>query len=182
MMNNEDNPKFWENIYKNDDAGWDLGGPTPVFVNISSIIKPKNLCIIGCGKGYDAVVFAKNNFKVTAVDFAPSAVKSLKSLAKKNKVTINVLEKDIFSLANHYNNSFDYVIEQTCFCAIHPNKRIKYEKLVYRILKTNGKLIGLWFPLDKDINDGGPPYGTTVEEVKSLFRKRWMLESEEFPK
>ena len=32
MMNNEDNPKFWENIYKNDDAGWDLGGPTPVFV------------------------------------------------------------------------------------------------------------------------------------------------------
>ena len=39
MMNNEDNPKFWENIYKNDDAGWDLGGPTPVFVNISSIIK-----------------------------------------------------------------------------------------------------------------------------------------------
>ena len=36
MMNNEDNPKFWENIYKNDDAGWDLGGPTPVFVNISN--------------------------------------------------------------------------------------------------------------------------------------------------
>ena len=182
MMNNEDNPKFWENIYKNDDAGWDLGGPTPVFVNISSIIKPKNLCIIGCGKGYDAVMFAKNNFKVTAVDFAPSAVKSLKSLAKINKVTINVLEKNIFSIANQYNNSFDYVIEQTCFCAIHPSKRKEYEKLVYRMLKTNGKLIGLWFPLDKDINDGGPPYGTTVEEVKSLFRKRWVLESEEFPK
>ena len=29
MINNEDNPKFWENIYKKDDAGWDLGGPTP---------------------------------------------------------------------------------------------------------------------------------------------------------
>ena len=56
------------------------------------------------------------------------------------------------------------------------------EKLVYRMLKTNGKLIGLWFPLDKDINDGGPPYGTTVEEVKSLFKNGWMLESEEFPK
>ena len=84
MMNNEDNPKFWENIYKNDDAGWDLGGPTPVFVNISSIIKPKKICIIGCGKGYDAVMFAKNNFDVTAVDFAPSAVNSLK-VSKKIK-------------------------------------------------------------------------------------------------
>ena len=40
----------------------------------------------------------------------------------------------------------------------------------------------MWFPLDKDINNGGPPYGTTVEEVKSLFKGRWMLESEEFPK
>ena len=53
-----------KNIYKNDDAGWDLGGPTPVFINISSIIKPKKLCIIGCGKGYDAVMFAKNNLSV----------------------------------------------------------------------------------------------------------------------
>ena len=41
MINNEDNPKFWENIYKNDDAGWDLGGPTPVFVKISSILVKK---------------------------------------------------------------------------------------------------------------------------------------------
>ena len=182
MINDEDNPKFWENIYKNDDAGWDLGGPTPVFVKISSILKPKKLCIIGCGRGYDAVMFAKNNFDVTAVDFAPSAVTSLRILARKNKVIINVLEQDIFSLASQYDNHFDYVIEQTCFCAIHPNKRAEYEKLVYRILKTNGKLIGLWFPLDKNINEGGPPYGTTVKEVKSLFKDRWMLESEEFPK
>ena len=182
MINNEDNPKFWENIYKNDDAGWDLGGPTPVFVKISSILKPKKLCIIGCGRGYDAVMFAKNNFDVTAVDFAPSAVTSLRILARENKVIINVLEEDIFSLASQYDNHFDYVIEQTCFCAIHPNKRAEYEKLVYRILKTNGKLIGLWFPLDKNINEGGPPYGTTVEEVKSLFKDRWILESEEFPK
>ena len=35
---------------------------------------------------------------------------------------------------------------------------------------------------DKDINDGGPPYGTTVEEVKSLFKDGWILESEEFHK
>tara|TARA_X000001036_G_scaffold427009_1_gene455100 strand:- start:917 stop:1534 length:618 start_codon:yes stop_codon:yes gene_type:complete len=182
MINDEDNPKFWENIYKNDDAGWDLGGPTPVFVKISSILKPKKLCIIGCGRGYDAVMFAKNNFDVTAVDFAPSAVTSLRILARENKVIINVLEQDIFSLASQYDNHFDYVIEQTCFCAIHPNKRAEYEKLVYRILKTNGKLIGLWFPLDKNINEGGPPYGTTVKEVKSLFKDRWMLESEEFPK
>ena len=182
MMYDEGNPKFWESKYKSDDAGWDLGGPTPVFINLSSKLVPKKICIIGCGKGYDAVMFAKNNFDVTAVDFAPSAVASLKMLAKQNKVNINVLQEDIFSLPIEHDNKFDYVIEQTCFCAIHPNKRLEYEKLVYRILKLNGKLIGLWFPLDKNIKDGGPPYGTSVEEVKSLFKNKWMLESEEFPK
>ena len=182
MMNNEDSPQFWENIYKNDDAGWDLGGPTPVFETIASKLRPKKLCIIGCGRGYDAVMFAKNNFEVTAVDFAPSAIKSLRDLEQENRVTISILEKDIFSLASRYKNNFDYVIEQTCFCAIHPKKRKEYEKLVHRILKKNGKLIGLWFPLDKDLKDGGPPYGTTVNEVKSLFDHGWVLESEEFPR
>ena len=93
MMNNEDNPKFWENIYKNDDAGWDLGAPTPVFVKISSIIKPKKICIIGCGRGYDAVMFAKNNF-----DEGLGAVKTL-------------LHKPIFHLANpdFFLNTYGYI-------------------------------------------------------------------------
>ena len=72
-------------------------------------------------------------------------------------------------LYHSYKNYFDYVIEQTCFCAIHPSKRLEYERLVHTLLNTNGKLIGLWFPLDKDIKDGGPPYGTTIDEVKTIF-------------
>ena len=181
-MNSEDKPQFWEDIYISNDAGWDLGGPTPVFNNMASKLEPKRLCILGCGRGYDAVIFAKNNFDVTAVDFAPSAVEYLNNLAKKNKVKINVLEKDIFLLSPKYNDYFDYVIEQTCFCAIHPTKRANYEKIVHKILRKNGKLIGLWFPLDKNINEGGPPYGTTIDEVKSIFNQGWEIKNEEFPK
>ena len=181
-MNSEDNPQFWEDIYISNDTGWDLGGPTPIFNNIVSKLEPKRLCIVGCGRGYDAVMFAKQNFDVTAVDFAPSAVEYLNNLAEKNEVEINVLEKDIFLLSPKFDDYFDYVIEQTCFCAIHPTKRVEYEKLVYNILHKNGKLIGLWFPLDKDIKDGGPPYGTTIDEVKSVFNKGWEIEKEEFPR
>ena len=86
----------------------------------------------------------------------------------------------LYLLDLKYDNHFDYVIEQTCFCAIHPNKRIEYEKLVFRMLKTNGKLIGLWFPLDKDISEGGPPWATSVEEVKKIFSNGWIMESEKF--
>jgi hypothetical protein len=52
---------------------------------------------------------------------------------------------------------------------------------VKKILKQEGKLIGLWFPLDKTIKEGGPPWGTTVDEVESIFNKGWIMEREEFP-
>ena len=45
-MNSEDFPKFWENIYKKDDAGWDLGGPTPIFKNLALKLQPKSFVLL----------------------------------------------------------------------------------------------------------------------------------------
>ena len=52
--------------------------------------------------------------------------------------------------------------------------------MVQGILKPNGKLVGLWFPLDKHIDEGGPPYGTSVNEVKTIFNNGWETVKEEF--
>ena len=53
-------------------------------------------------------------------------------------------------------------------------------QLCYEKLKPNGKLVGLWFPLDKHIDEGGPPYGTSVNEVKAIFNNGWEIVKEEF--
>ena len=39
-MNKEDNSQFWEDIYLENDTGWDLGGPTPIFQKIASKLEP----------------------------------------------------------------------------------------------------------------------------------------------
>ncbi len=184
MNHSDDNTnsfQFWEDIYLADDAGWDLGGITPAIESIADTITPGKVCILGCGRGYDAVMFAKKGFKVTAVDFAPSAIKSVKGLALEANVIVRAIQDDIFSLTPEYSNTFDTIIEQTCFCAINPNRRLEYVRLVKALLKQGGKLIGLWFPLDKTLKEGGPPYGTTVEEVKSIFNHGWIIKREEFP-
>jgi len=184
MNHSDDNTnsfQFWEDIYLADDAGWDLGGITPAIESIADTITPGKVCILGCGRGYDAVMFAKKGFKVTAVDFAPSAIKAVRNLAKKSDVVVQAIQDDIFSLTHEHCNTYDYVIEHTCFCAIYPKRRSEYEELVKKILKPKGKLIGLWFPLDKTIEDGGPPWGTSVDEVKSIFKNGWIIEREEFP-
>ncbi len=177
----EDNPQFWEDIYLEEDAGWDLDGPTPVFDKIADDLTPGKLCIIGCGRGYDAIMFAQKGFDVTAIDFAPSAINAVKSLALESKVSVNTFECDFFELSKEWENTFDYVIEQTCFCAINPSRRMDYEAVVKRMLIAGGKLIGLWFPLDKSLKEEGPPWGTTIDEVKSIFNHDWKIEKEEFP-
>ena len=181
MVYKEDDTQFWEDIYLDDDAGWDLGGVTPVFDDIADQLSRGKVCIVGCGKGYDAVMFAQKGFEVTAVDFAPSAVIALETISNKENVNIQILQSDIFALTPEYDSVFDYVIEQTCFCAVNPQRRQDYERLVYKILKPGGKLIGLWFPLDKTIEDEGPPWGITIDEVKSIFKNGWIIEREEFP-
>ena len=181
MNNDINNPEFWESRYNRNEIGWDLGKETPVFKEISKEIKPGRICILGCGNGYDAILFSQRGFDVTAVDFASSPINNIKNAAEILSLNICTVQDDIFNLSSKFKNSFDYIIEQTCFCAIDPTKRGQYGLLVYDILKPRGKLIGLWMPLDKDIEDGGPPFGVQEKEVKQLFSKNWTIEKDEFP-
>ena len=138
MIYTEEDMKFWEDLYVSGDVTWDLGGTTPIFKEISKNIIPGKICIIGCGKGHDAVMFAKKNFEVTAIDFAPSAISCLDKIAADAKVNIDAINSNIFNLSNDYYNQFNYVIEQTCFCAINPNMRNNYEQLVSNLLVKGG--------------------------------------------
>ena len=176
----ENIPQFWEDLYQTDDDKWDLKDSTPIFKKLANELSLGDLCIIGCGRGYDAIEFAKKGFKVTAIDFAPYAISSLMEMSKIEDVDLKIIQKNIFDLLPDFFNSFDYVIEQTCFCAIHPSRRKEYEIIVRGILKTGGHLVGLWFPLDKDLAEEGPPYGTSIEEVKSTFDSGWEIIKEEF--
>ncbi len=181
-MKNVNNCEYWEDIYLKNDTGWDLGSSTPVFEKISSEIKTGRIIILGCGRGYDAVMFAKKDFEVTAVDFSPSAINFLNNIVDRQNVLVNTIQEDIFSLNKKFKGYFDYVIEQTCFCAIDPTRRHEYEALVKTILKDNGRLIGLWYPIGKSISEGGPPWGVTIPEIKSVFGRGWSVVEENYPK
>jgi len=176
----ENVPQFWKDLNQTNDDKWDLKEATPIFKKLATELTSGRVCIIGCGRGYDAIEFAKKGFHVTAIDFAPSAISSLKNMATLMDVSLEIIRKDIFDLLPDYHDSFDYVLEQTCFCAIHPSRRKEYEIIVKGILKMGGHLVGLWFPLDKDSAEEGPPYGTSIEEVKSTFDSGWEIIKEEF--
>ena len=174
--------EFWEACYETEMDNWDLGGPTPVFERIASEIPKGRICVIGCGRGYDAVTFAKAGFEVTAIDFAQTAVLASRENARKQEVEMTVLREDFFDLPDELHDQFDYVLEYTCFCAISPERRFEYDRVIWQLLKPEGKLLGLFFPLDKNVDEGGPPWGVNISELHALFGLHWNLESEEMPK
>ena len=118
---------------------------------------------------------------VTAVDFASSAVKNMHLSAKENDLDIDIRHMDIFDLNKVYDNHFDVVLEYTCFCAIEPTKRRDYMEMVRHILKTKGELIGLLFPIDKDLSDGGPPFAVQLEPTIELISDYLSLIKQEIP-
>ena len=171
MTKDVNSARKWEANYEHQTDGWDLGGPTPVFKRLISSrqLIPGRMIVPGAGRGHDAREFARHGFRVTAVDFASHAVHEMQRLADPAS-PVEILQHDLFTLPHELNNSFDYVLEYTCFCAIDPKRRAEYADLVKRLLKPNGIYIDLAFPLDG--RAGGPPFAVTESEIMELFHER----------
>ena len=170
-------PDYWEESYQSGEMGWDIGEPTPIFKNWiqSKITKPLSICVLGAGNGWDALHFSKLGHTVTAVDFAESAINNMNKSAKRYDLSINVFHLDIFNLSQHFHQDFDVVLEYTCFCAIDPARRKDYIEMVSHILKPEGELVGLLFPIDKDSKDDGPPFGVNLNTTIRLFSRYMRL-------
>lgn len=164
-------PDFWQEIYDGGRAGWDLGTPTPAFQRllVEENFPPGRIIVLGAGRGHDAREFARRGFDVAAVDFADEPVRAMRDLMDADS-SHQILQHDIFDLPPELDNSFDYVLEYTCFCAIDPARRAEYADLVTRLLKPGGIYIDLVFPLDSF--EGGPPFAVSIEQVLELFTAR----------
>ena len=175
-------PSFWEDVYQRGEAGWDQGGPTPVFLRLleSKQFAPGKIIVLGAGRGHDAREFSRHGFTVTAVDFAADAARDMRALAEPT-APVEILQADIFDLPPALDGTFDYVLEYTCFCAIDPSRRAEYADLVARLLKTDGIYVDMAFPLET--GDSGPPFAVAVDDVITLFHARgFTLLHREFPR
>ena len=100
-------PDFWEACYQTGEDQWDLGGPAPIFERVAAELEPGRICLIGCGRGWDAVTFAQAGFTVTAIDFAETAVLAARRNALEAGVEVTVLKENIFDLPEELHGQFD---------------------------------------------------------------------------
>ena len=97
-------------------------------------------------------------------------------------MNLNAIKEDFFNLGDRFHNKFDYIIEYTFYCAIDPRMRSKYINIIYDLPKEGGEFVGIFLPLDKDLCEGGPPFGVNLAQTIKLFSSRFkLIESDSHP-
>lgn len=161
---------YWDNQYQANATGWDLGQVSPPIKAYIDTIKNKHAKILipGCGNTYEAEYLAQQGFtNITVIDIAPTLVEKLKKQFA-NQKNIAVVLGDFFE----HQGKYDYIIEQTFFCALPPTMRQKYVWKMHQLLADHGKLTGLLFNRTFEVS---PPFGGSLKEYEQLFSKAFVF-------
>lgn len=163
------NREFWNERWRNEQTGWDIGYPSPPIEEYIRQYGDKNAKVLipGCGNAYEAEFLLNEGFTdITILDISDWATEVLKERFK-NHPEIKVVCEDFFT----HQGKYDLIIEQTFFCAIPPEMRNDYVRKSWELLHENGKIIGVLFA--RVFEKQGPPFGGTAEEYEERFRKHF---------
>jgi len=176
-MNSEELKEYWSQRYKDERTGWDIGSPsTPLKMYIDQLVD-KNLKILipGAGNAYEAEYLISKGFtNVFILDISEIPLQEFQERNPKFP-SEQLLCDDFFT----HEGTYDLIIEQTFFCSFPPlpETRKQYAQHMTSLLKSNGKLVGLWFdfPLTGDMEKR--PFGGSKEEYLRYFEPHFKVKT-----
>ncbi|OCK73195.1 thiol methyltransferase [Lepidopterella palustris CBS 459.81] len=149
----------------------------------SSCGRRRTVLIPGCGRGYDPVMLALHGFEAYGLEISQTAVATARRYADaqmkepsaynfwtssdKERVPageVTILEGDYFKdnwlegIKGEHKN-FDAVYDYTFLCALPPELRKAWADRAAQMVRAGGLLICLEFPLWKERDLPGPPWG-----------------------
>ncbi len=154
------NETYWNQRYRENLTAWDLGAistPLKAYIDQLSDLHLRIL-IPGAGNAYEAeYLFYKNFRNVFVCDIATEALGNFKTRCP-GFTAEHLLHLDFFDLKG----SFDLILEQTFFCALHPSLRPAYFEKMAELLVPGGHLAGVLF--NDPLNADKPPFGGNLQE------------------
>ncbi len=170
---------FWDERWKTNDTGWDLHSISPPLQSYfdQMTCKNKSILIPGCGNAYEAEYLLQQGFKnITIIDISPTLTQSLlQKFSDYAGKELTVICGDFFKHSGQY----DFIIEQTFFCALEPIRRTEYIEKMKSLLKKDGILAGLLFNIEFKQN---PPFGGSLVEYEELFSTSFTIQKMEITK
>lgn len=164
----------WAGHYEAGELPWDLGGPHPYLRHALQPQEVRGLraLVPGAGAGHDAAHLAHLGATVSALDLTPQARDWHRRLYGQQVADYRVGD----FLQQPPGETWDLLLEHTCFCAIPPARRGDYVLAAHRALVPGGRVFMLAMVGDER---DGPPHPMPLDEMKSLFGQHFSLLKEE---
>ncbi|KAK6161569.1 hypothetical protein DH2020_004950 [Rehmannia glutinosa] len=190
----------WDKCWEEGLTPWDLGSPTPVLVHLHNTGSlPKGRALVpGCG----SVIFLSGfpplqkscvccrvmmwwQLRVRAsccrsrhIDNAIKKATELSS-GSPNAEHFTFLKTDFFTWCP--DELFDLIVDYTFFCAFEPELRSMWARKISDLLKPDGELIALMYPIDN--HEGGPPYKVSIADYEEVlhpvgFKATYIVDNE----
>jgi methyl halide transferase len=159
-------PQYWDTRYQKVATQWDLGEVSPPLKAYIDQLTDKGISILipGCGNAYEAEYLSAQGFSsVTLIDISLVLANQLRARAG-HLPGIEIHCHDFFD----HKNTYDLILEQTFFCALHPSLRHRYVAHTRKLLKPGGSLVGVLF--NRFFSGMEPPFGGSAEEYEALFK------------
>uniref|UniRef100_A0A1J3J7W2 Thiocyanate methyltransferase 1 n=1 Tax=Noccaea caerulescens TaxID=107243 RepID=A0A1J3J7W2_NOCCA len=159
----------WEKCWEEEITPWDLGRTTPLILQLvdSSSLPLGRALVPGCGGGHDVVAMASPERFVVGLDISETALKkATETYGSSPKAKyFEFVKEDVFTWRP--NELFDLIFDYVFFCAIEPEMRTPWAKSMYELLKPDGELITLMYPITD--HEGGPPYKVDVSTYEDVL-------------
>ncbi len=165
--------EYWDNLFRKNKLGWDIGYPSPPLVEYFKQLDDKNIKILlpGAGNAYEAEFLYSSGFQnVYVMDFSVEAIKSFKQRCP-DFPDDKILIEDFFV----HKQKYDLIVEQTFFTSFEPEKREDFARKMADLLFPNGKYVGLFFT--HEFGFDFPPFGATKDIYLNLFEPYFSIKN-----
>ncbi|XP_056844316.1 probable thiol methyltransferase 1 isoform X1 [Raphanus sativus] len=159
----------WEKCWEDGVTPWDQGRATPLILHLldSSSLPLGRTLVPGCGGGHDVVAMANPERFVVGLDISEKALKKANETygSAPNSMYFAFVKEDVFTWRP--DELFDLIFDYVFFCAIELELRPAWAKSMYELLKPDGELITLMYPITDHV--GGAPYKVSVSAYEDVL-------------
>lgn len=154
---------------------WDTGISPPELMEFIQTHSPGRALDLGCGTGTNAITLAKNNWKVTGVDFIAKAIRSARKKAKNANIQVRFVVDDVTRLVK-IDDEFDLLLDIGCFHSLADEGKKGYITNLPRLLAPRAHyLVYAWLADPENPVDTG----MTLDDVDSITRYCKLIKREE---
>lgn len=165
---------WWDEVYLEDSAPWDIGRPQSVWVSLCDAgeIAPPVLDS-GCGTGEHALLMAERGMDVLGVDLSEPAIRRARQKAAERQLKADFEVADVLAL-DRLGRTFRTVIDSGVFHVFDDPERERYVRSLASVLDPGGVLHLLTFSEHTPGSIG--PRRVTQTELRQAFSDGWTVE------